>query len=137
MRFGPRREIWRTDRRKFTAPPVPPEFDSQFPIRETFLRTFSAEYAERWRALGNLVHQAFAEGNFLVPKHQEFEQSSIWREVDAARRDLQFTRYFLAEVAQSLVHSSLDADDVQLCLAAAEFSRELGAIADRMEEVHG
>jgi hypothetical protein len=111
----------------------PPEFDSRCPLREAFLRHFSDEDAERFRYLGNLIYQAFSEGNVLLPK--EFEQSGIWREVDAARRDLQFTRHFLAQVAQRLMHFRLDADDARLCLAAAEFSRELGAIADKMEEV--
>ena len=41
----------------------------------------------------------------------------------------------VAETAQGLVLSALAVDDTQLALAAAEFSRELGDIAERMDEV--
>ena len=104
--------------------------------RSRSLRHFSPQDAERFRYLGNLVYQAFMESaNTMLPK--DLPQSETWREISAALQDLRFVQHFLAETAQSAVMSALEVDDSQLAIAAAEFSRELGAIADRMDEVLG
>ena len=125
-----------SDRRKFTAPTIPAGFETRAPLREAFLRHFTPEDAERFRYLGNLIYESFMESaHTMLPK--DLPQSEIWREMNAALLDLRFVQHFLAETAQSLVLGALKVNDTQLAMAAAEFSRELGAIADRMDEVLG
>ena len=121
------------DRQKFTLPSRPSEFESRSPFRETFLRHFSAEDAAGFRHLGTLTYEAFMEGDVLLPR--DFAESHTWREMDAALQDLRFIQHYLAEVAESLEVSCLDPDDAKLALAAADFSVELGKLADRMEGV--
>ena len=123
-----------SDRRKFTAPPTPPDFEERAPIRETFLYHFSEEDAQRWRHLGHLVYEAFMEGECLIP--QEHEESSSWRELSAALADLRHVQHWLASVlGGTLEHSSLDLADTRVCLAAVDASAELGRLCDRLEEV--
>jgi hypothetical protein len=109
---------------------LPDGYEPEVPLRETFLYRFSAEDAERFRYLGNFVCQAFVEGDALLP--QEFPESDTWRELNAALQDLRFTQHFLAVIAWSLEHSSLEADEARLALAAADFSVELGGLCDRI-----
>lgn len=124
------------DRRKFTAPATPPDFEERAPIREIFLYHFSEEDAQRWRYLGDFVYEAFMEGDCLLP--QEHEESTSWRELSAVLRDLRYSQHWLARVvAGTLEHSCLDVADTRLCLAAADFSVELGKLCDRMDEVLG
>jgi hypothetical protein len=118
------------ERKKFTPPPLPEGYEPEAPLRETFLYRFSAEDAERFRHLGNLVYQAFVEGDALLPK---FSESNTWRELNAALQDLRFTQHFLAVIAWNLEHSSLEADEAKLALAAADVSIELGQLCDRVE----
>jgi hypothetical protein len=123
-----------SDRRKFTAPPTPPGFDEEAPLREVFLFRFTPEDAARWRHLANLVQQAFREGDVLLPK--EHEESSSWRELNAVLQDLRFSQYWLSAVlASTLEHSSLDLADTRICLAAVDASVELGRLCDRLAEV--
>jgi hypothetical protein len=119
------------DQEKSTLPPLPTDFDSRSPLRETFLRYFSDEDAKRFRYLGHFVFEAFMEGSVLLPK--EFGQSDVWREVNAALGDLRFVQHYLAEVAISLEESCLDLPDTRLALLAADLSVELGKLGDRME----
>lgn len=122
------------DRNKFTPPPVPPDFEDQAPLRETFLYHFSDEDAERFRHVGNFIFQAFMESaHTMLPK--EFPQSDSWRELNAALQDLRYSQHRLALIAASLEHSSLELPDIQIALAAADFSGELGQLCDRIEEI--
>jgi hypothetical protein len=122
-----------SSRNKFTPPAVPPEFDEVAPLRETFLRHFSNEDAERFRHLGSLIFSAFLEAALLLP--QEFPESDTWREAHAALQDARFARHCMAQVAARLVDSDLEPDDSRIAFAAAEFSTELGKLCDLLEEV--
>ena len=121
------------ERKKFIPPPVPAGYETEAPLRETFLFRFSEGDAERFRQVGNLVGQAFVEGDAVLP--QDFPESDTWRELNAALQDLRFTQHFLAVIAWSLEHSSLEADDAKLALAAADFSGDLGKLCERIDEV--
>jgi hypothetical protein len=119
---------------KFTPPFTPSGFDEEAPLREVFLYRFTPEDAARWRHLGNLVQQAFREGDVILPR--EHKESSSWRELNAALQDLRFTQHWLAAVlASTLEHSSLDLTDTRICLAAVDASVELGRLCDRLEGV--
>jgi hypothetical protein len=123
-------------RPKFIPPPIPTGFEARAPLREAFLRHFTPEDAERFRYMGSLIYEAFMESaQTTLPK--DLPESETWREMNAALLDLRFVQHFLAETSQSLVQSALEVDDTQLAMAAADFSRELGKIADRMDEVLG
>ena len=122
------------DRRKFTAPAVPPGFDEEQPLREVFLFRFAPEDAARFRAVAGFVQQAFREGDCLLPR--EHEESMSWRELNAAVQDLRFIQHWLAVVlAGTLEHSALDLASTRLCLAGSDASVELGKLCDRLEEV--
>ena len=123
-------------RQKFSAPTIPAGFEARAPYREAFLRHFTPEDAERFRYMGNLIYESFMESaQTTLPR--DLPESETWREMNAALLDLRFVQHFLAETAQSLVHAALGVSDTVLAMAAADFSRELGAIADRIDEVLG
>jgi hypothetical protein len=122
---------------EFSSPPaVPPAIDptawEAFPaFRETFLMYVTPPgHAAAIRGFGEMMYALLLES---PPEWPEWTESSTRTEMRAAAADLRHLQGFLASVGQEREASSLNPEDAYLSTIAGKLSRQLGKVAEWIE----
>jgi len=125
-----------TDREEFTRPfPTPDDWETLPVFRETFLRLhLQTEDADNLRTFGRWLYATALEPPVLseTGTPPELGESITRASLRAAACDLLYLQGFLADAAQDLNLSQLNAEDVRLARAAEGFAVEVGGLAGRV-----